>query len=269
MEQTIFKVAGEEFTITREKILSAMREYDTTYRHDENDAGRNYAIRYGEKLYPPKHLLSLVIQKPRGSFTGGRATNTVFLKLGLEVVQINNVHATTGRPKKTNFDQARINAPIPDVQDLIQRLLSLKKWTNLHTGRRAIEDREYPGVYVLAYSDKALEGEPVKVEDVFYVGMTQASLIQRLNQFVRGIEDGKHHSGASRFYYEYAKQVPYSRLPNSKTFFVASAAIPCIVSKKRRTPQDLRKMGEVARLELYVLAHIKEVRSDEPELNKK
>jgi hypothetical protein len=138
----------------------------------------------------------------------------------------------------------------------------------LHEYQR-LEDGIYPGVYVLAYSDKALAGQPVEAEDIFYVGMSNASINQRLSQFIRGIEDGKHHSGAGRFFHEYAKRIPYSQLPNTKVFFVAFITIPCIVDKKSRKAQDLKKMGEVARLEFYILAHIKEKLLVEPELNKK
>jgi hypothetical protein len=124
-------------------------------------------------------------------------------------------------------------------------------------------------VYVLAYSDENLEGEQVKEEKIFYVGMSHAGIRQRLRQFIKGIEDGKHHSGAGRFFKVYADHVPYSQLPNKRAFFVASVAIPCVVNKRERTPEDLRRMGEVARLEFLVLAHIKEKLHTEPELNKK
>jgi hypothetical protein len=271
MKKTIFKVEDQEFTITEEMILSAMKEYDAHHRLDKNDSGRRYAVEYEGKLYPPKILLSLITKKPRGSFYGGKgksAANAVFVNLGFEIVQVNEGEGIISRSKKVKYDQTKISAPIPQVQDLIQSLFS-SEWVNLHDSRGDFEDGIYPGVYVLAYSKKALAGQPVKEEDIFYVGMTNASINQRLNQFIRGLEDGSLHSGASRFFKEYAGEVPYSRLRNRKTFFVAFASIPRIVDKEKRTPQDLRKMGEVVRLELYVLAHIKEKLQIEPELNKK
>jgi hypothetical protein len=269
MESVNFKVKGERFIITREAILTAMDRYDQQYRSHAHDAGRRYAIRYRDKLYPPKYVLSLAINRPRTSFSGGKgqnATNTVFANLGFEIVSANtnqpsvSTRNVPGSPAKTNI-------PIPDIEALIQELLS-KKWTNLHSNYIHQPDGEYPGVYILAYSDKPLEGEQVQEQDIFYVGMTHAGIVRRLGQFIRGLEEGGHHSGANRFFNDYARQIPYNQLPK-KRFFVASIAIPCVVDKQARTPLDLRKMGEVTRLEYYVLAHIKERLGVEPELNKK
>ena len=46
-------------------------------------------------------------------------------------------------------------------------------------------------------------------------------------------------------------------MSNKKKFYVASISIPCVVNKSKRTALDLRKMGEMVRLEYYVLAYIK------------
>jgi hypothetical protein len=270
MESVIFRVGKDKFTITRESILAAMEEYDNHHRTATNDAGRKYAIKHSGKLYPPKYVLSLVINRPRSSFCGGEgknAANSVFRNLGFEIVCVNGSQGVP--PRKSKEHLTKISAPIPDIQDLIRRLFS-QRWTNLHANHTRLEDGEYPGVYVLAYSDDDLEGKQVKEEQVFYVGMSHTGIKRRLGQFIKGIEDGGHHSGASRFYTEYAGRIPYSQLQNRKTFYVASVAVvPCIVDKDRRTPTDLKKMGEVARLEFYVLAYIKEKLHTEPELNKK
>lgn len=271
MRQTIFRVASEESVIDREDILTAMRIYDQSYRLTENDCGRKYAIKYGGKLYPPKRILSLVINKPTSSFSGGKAkssANKVFLDLDFEILNIETNVDTTSPNRAFTNDSSRINEPIPDVQDLMTKLFS-QKWTNLHTNLLKLNDRQYAGVYVLAYSAKNLEGDQVKEQDIFYVGMTHAGIRKRLNQFIKGIEEDKHHSAARRFYKEYAGESPYSKLKDKKAFFVASVSIPCRVDKRIRTPLDLRKMGEVARLELYLIAHIKEKLQREPELNKK
>lgn len=163
-----------------------------------------------------------------------------------------------------------LDAPIPEIEDLIKRLFS-KRWTNLHTEQLCLEDEEYPGVYVLAYSEDDLEGKQVKEEQVFYVGMSHSlkGIKGRINQFRQGIEKGEGHSGGNRFYEKFADQVPYSQLQNKKTFYVASVTVRCTVNKDKREAEDLRKMGEVARLEYYVLAHIKDHLHKEPELNKK
>lgn len=160
------------------------------------------------------------------------------------------------------------------MKDKMEQLISLlltQKWARLHGNLTGLKDGSYPGVYVLAYSDQDLEGKPINPRDIFYVGMSnsQGGVRQRLGQFLRAIEMGTGHSGGNRFYAEYAHDRPFSELENRKTFFVAVVTIPCDVDKKDRTPADLRAMGDVAALEYYVLAHIREALGREPELNKK
>lgn len=156
------------------------------------------------------------------------------------------------------------------MEKLIQRLLS-QKWADLQTSITSLQDGEWPGVYLLAYTDKDLEGKGIELADIFYVGMSNSrgGVRQRLKQFIRGIEKGASHSAGIRFLKEHANGIPFSRMKSRKTFFVVSISIPCVVDKARRTPEDLRKMGGVARLEYYVLAHIKEALKREPKLNKK
>ncbi len=156
------------------------------------------------------------------------------------------------------------------MEPLIRLLLS-KKWTNLQNRRSGFEDGKYPGVYLLAYSDKALEGKRINLNDILYVGMSnsQSGVKGRLGQFLNSIEKGKGHVAGNRFYKEQGKGTPFSRMKNKKRFFMASISIPCRVKKAERTPADLRTMGEVLRLEYYVLAHIKEKLHCEPKWNKK
>jgi hypothetical protein len=164
-----------------------------------------------------------------------------------------------------------------DMEGIIQRLLS-RRWTHLlkqHTQHFvALQNAQYPGVYVLAYSDKDLEDQPIELVDIFYVGMSNSDggVQERLKGFINGIEKYRSHSGGKRFYKLYAQAQPFSIFSQNnggKQFFVASVSIPCQVTKVKRTPDDLRKMGEVARLEYYVLAHIKSILGTEPALNKK
>jgi hypothetical protein len=57
---------------------------------------------------------------------------------------------------------------------------------------------------------------------------------------------------------------------SKKHFYVAAITIPCEVKKSKRGPEDLRKMGDVACLEYYALARVKEEKQGwEPELNVK
>lgn len=134
-----------------------------------------------------------------------------------------------------------------------------------------MENSEFPGVYLLAYTEKNLEDTAVNIKDVFYVGMSNSKggVFQRLNQFIKGIEKCDLHSAAVRFFREYANNTPFSRTGINKKFYVIFLSIPCKVNKEERSAEDLRKMGEVAKFEYDVLAYIKEKLGKEPELNKK
>lgn len=135
------------------------------------------------------------------------------------------------------------------------RILFSQKWTSLHDGLGSLSNATCPGVYLLAYS-KGLQGQSIAFEDIFYVGMSHSrgGVQARLKQFLAGIENGRVHSGAMRFQKEFGKGIPFSRMRNRKTFYLASVPIDCNVDKATRTAKDLRKMGDVAALEYYVLA---------------
>ena len=245
-------------------ILAAMQDYDQKYRVSVNDAGLGYAVVYQSKSYPPKHLLSLAINRPRSSFSGGKgkkSANQVFIGLGFRVV------ATKKPNSKLDHEDSKLRRPIPAIDHLLEKLFA-QKWVNLHESYEDLEDAQYPGVYLIAYSDEHLSGQTVTEDKVYYIGMSHAGVAKRLEQFIDGLEDGKHHSGADRFF-ETNRSTPYSQLPNRKTFFVAAISVPCITDKNKRQPDDLRKMGEVSRLELYALARIREECKSEPDLNKK
>jgi len=164
--------------------------------------------------------------------------------------------------------------PIPELNHLLEELFA-KTWSHLHENTWSHLNNDYaklpdrPGVYVLAYSDQELARRRVQEDEIYYVGVSHRGVLSRLKQFVKGLEDGGHHSGAKRFFRIKAGKMPYSQLINRETFFVASATVPCTYLKKDRTCLDLRKLGVVAALEWYVLAHIKEKTGREPELNKK
>ena len=98
--------------------------------------------------------------------------------------------------------------------------------------------------------------------------MSHAGVETRLKQFIKGLEDGRQHSAAMRFFREIANRLRYSKLPKKEVFYVASVCVPCVSKKAHRTPDDLRKMGTVAALEINVLARIKEKTGREPKLNK-
>jgi len=153
------------------------------------------------------------------------------------------------------------------IENLRKRLFS-QKWRDLNEAF-TLENYKYPGIYLFAYTKKPLAGKNVTAKDVFYVGMTNASLKKRLHQFKEGIEHNILHSGGKRFFKDYLKGVSYSKKRNKKNFFVAALGIRCKVKKDDRGPKDLIIMGNIAALEYYALGFCKERVDQEPLLNKK
>lgn len=156
------------------------------------------------------------------------------------------------------------------MKEKIQEILN-KKWQPLLENYKKIEDGNYPGIYLLAYTNKNLEGQIVEPDDIFYVGMSNArkGLTSRVKQFLNGIEKNGSHSAGMRFYKENSQGIPFSECDHLEKFYIVSSAFKCNVNKQTRTPNDLRIMGEICRLEYHLLAHIKEVTNEEPKLNKK
>ena len=163
-------------------------------------------------------------------------------------------------------------------EDNLKKLFQ-KKWENLYEYLDQNKGCKFPGVYILAYTPKDLKkDEKIKHKDVFYVGMSnsQGGVNQRLREFKRAIEGKGSHSGGNRFYREWMKGKPFSQHKGKEKFFVAMVTIPCNVHKnktkknsKTRTPKDLRKMGEVAKLEYDVLSDVLKKTGKEPDLNEK
>lgn len=86
---TIFKGV----TVTAQDILAAMRDFDAQYS-DTNDYESwldketyKYAVQYGNKLYPCKHILSRATGIDTSEFRGGEQTNRVFRELDFRVIQ--------------------------------------------------------------------------------------------------------------------------------------------------------------------------------------
>ncbi len=79
-------------TVTRDQVLSVLRDFDAVYP-DNNDydnwrekGSYQYAIQHGDRLYPPKHVLSVVTGISTQEFSGGEQTNRVFRQLGFTVI---------------------------------------------------------------------------------------------------------------------------------------------------------------------------------------
>jgi len=262
--------------VNRDQILAAMEEFDVKFRSSEVDSGTLYAVLENGKPYPPKRILELATGVPRNQFHGGKPSNDVFVALGFLITE-SDAGGIGQTPDQIAQEQARLKEPVPAVNRLVEDLFA-KTWVRLDDDSAELPDSQYPGVYVLAYPDERLlqhavrddlTGEPVKEEDIFYVGVSHAGVRKRLRQFADGLEDGGHHSGAKRFFQIVANRTPYSALATRKPFFVASVSVPCTAIKEGRSALDLKKMGVVAQLEWYVLARVKEKTQTEPWLNKR
>lgn len=267
MTAAVLKTQTGEHTVTREQILAAMNEFDSRCRSAEQDAGTIYAVEEGGKPYPPKRILELATGVPRNKFYGGEPSNDVFRSLGFLV---SKAHSENGwaSPEEIASKLSRLKSPVPSVDELLKSLLA-SNWLLLQEDYGKLADSEYPGVYVLAYTDENLVGRSVEEQHIYYVGVSHVGVRKRLKQFIDGLEDCKHHSAAMRFFSDVAEKTPYSRFAGRKTFFASCVSVPCTYLKSARTPLDLKKLGVVAEFEWYVLAHVKEKVGSEPWLNKK
>lgn len=261
---TSFRLHGKECEISGAKVRRAMRIFNRELRKVEPESGSGYVLIDKGLPYPPKRILGLIIGA-RGTpdyqripgYSGGERTNRVFRQLGFTVRRASRVlKRSTGRWKVS------IPAPVELTAEVFRQ-----KWTLLN---RRSKFPDCPGVYVLAYSSGKLTGRRVSEDDVFYVGMSNhAGLAKRLYQFQMAIEYGHGHSGGKRFFHDYTKEKGYSKLSarEKSHFYVAAVSVPCVTSKRSRTPLDLRKMGAVAAAECEVLARIRQVSGAEPDLN--
>jgi len=154
--------------------------------------------------------------------------------------------------------------------DYVDKLFS-GKWNKLKDDISGYKKIEFPGVYMLAYSSENLIGKKVRLDDVFYIGMSNSrgGIEQRIYQFINSINGGGGHSAGTRFYVDYCRKKPFYKFKINRSLYFTYASIPCEVRKDVRKANDLRFMGEVAKLEYYALAYLKEHIGSEPELNKK
>ncbi len=143
----------------------------------------------------------------------------------------------------------------------LENTLFTQTWLAFSDGIQQITDSEFPGVYLLALSKESLVGKPIREKDVAYVGMSNyASLRKRLRNFKRGLKHGRGHSAANKL---------QGKIPRGHRFFVAGVAIKCETDKGKRSPDDLRKMGLVAALEMAALARVRDKTGHEPRFNTK
>jgi hypothetical protein len=85
---------------TIEQLEEAMSAFDQTLRYTdvwkgwEQKENYKYAIKYGGKLYPPKHIIYLATKAPTHTFSGGDETNDFLRKKGLTIIPLNSAQET-------------------------------------------------------------------------------------------------------------------------------------------------------------------------------
>jgi hypothetical protein len=129
-----------------------------------------------------------------------------------------------------------------------------------------LDNLAYPGVYVIAVSESDLSDQPFMwLNSIIYVGVTNSisGLKGRLRQFDDTIAGRRYqHGGGDRVRYKFQN---YDEL--TPQMFVAVA--PHLCSPRSNTPEDLRVMGEVAKLEYDCLAQFVEIYGRLPDFNDK
>jgi hypothetical protein len=131
--------------------------------------------------------------------------------------------------------------------------------------RNTLDGVRQPGVYVLAVTTAVLDKKAFDwIEEIAYFGMTNSKggLKSRLRQFDNTIQWKEGHGGAHRFRNKYRD---YHEL--IKILFVSVSPIECDVRSK--TPENLRKMGEIEYLEYFCFAEYVKHYGRLPEFNDK
>ncbi len=261
-------LAERDWLAERSNIVAALAEFRAT--HPKQATGTTYFIWFRSCAYPPKEVRAILEKRSVDTFSGGGKTNQMFRNLGFTIVK--------GAPLLPLYEESSTNrsparCTILALEKPINTLFQ-QKWVPLNEQSfKKVADPPlslYPRVYMLAYTRKGLlDGKRVRVEDVFYVGMSTTALRTRLRQFWDGIHDNEHHSGAKRFYRRWARNTSFEKLNTDNIFYVVTLPICCEPKKGLRTPADLENMGTVVALEYFALARIKQKLDLEPPLNKK
>ncbi len=136
-------LGGRLHKVYRDDVQNAMREFDAK-RATEPVTGRKYFLWFKGTQYPPKRILSSVTSVPAYKFSGGDPTNQVFRDLGFVV-------ATPKRQRE--LKRRRLGSEPPSAKTLVRKLFR-ERWSPLVRNFRGTTSGKYPGVYVLAFSDK-------------------------------------------------------------------------------------------------------------------
>ena len=87
---------------TKEKIIRSMGTFDEQFRHLEKWSGwekrenYKYAIKYNDRLYPVKQIISLAAEISLSSFSGGEESNKFLAKKGFDIIALHPVNMFEG-----------------------------------------------------------------------------------------------------------------------------------------------------------------------------
>ncbi len=85
-------IVFKKVDVSADDIVDAICEFDKRYTNSHDYDGwyskdyYKYAVKYGERYYPVKHILSEATGITSSSFSGGEQANTVFRELGFQIV---------------------------------------------------------------------------------------------------------------------------------------------------------------------------------------
>ena len=119
---TFLRTANGPVKGTLEKVLAAMREFDSRFRSGENESGALYSVLENGTIYLPKRIWEPATGIPRSKFYGGQPADEVLRGLRFSIA--------AGKL----------------LEDLFK-----SKWSKLDEDRTGLVDSDYPSVYVLAY----------------------------------------------------------------------------------------------------------------------
>ena len=85
MIELSYMFGGKTCSISRDSIVAALKRYDAHTSSSTTRKGRKYFVWWQDQPYPPKEILRNVKGGPKAAFSGGRATNQVFVDLEFHV----------------------------------------------------------------------------------------------------------------------------------------------------------------------------------------
>src|SRR5437762_11262574 len=80
--------------VSRDQVIDALRRFDAEergtdeWRTWQSNSNYEHALRFEDRLYPVKEIISLATGTPKDSFSGGPESNSYVGNLGFEIVPL-------------------------------------------------------------------------------------------------------------------------------------------------------------------------------------